>query len=221
MSPVCSCYAQLLILRLRFDNPLATVHTARSLLYEMELCRLVCSPSRVWGCCCCWSCEKPLEPWHLDSTVSLSAASSLFRHFILKTLRSNLKVTAHIGAGDSTLNRSCSQTIRRRSGVPLLKTVLSFLKAALVSVDLSSAREHLFLLLFPWTVMSYSLRALSISIAFFASVCWIFNTCDKHSLSCLFYLFIFPFPLRAWSVAIIPTAIVVDLGKHSCLAVPS
>lgn len=121
-----------LALRSHCDNPWQDIQPTgkRSPSYWMELCSFVCSLLRLrlllllmrWrrrGALALWlQCLFIITPW--------PAASSLFRHFILKMSRSNLKVTAHIGVQDTTLNRSCSQTISRRSGVWVLKTVLPF-----------------------------------------------------------------------------------------------
>lgn len=122
-----------LALRSHFDSPWQDIQPTvkMSPSYWMGLCSFVCSLLRLrlllllmrrWrrrGALALWlQCLFIITPW--------PAASSLFRHFILKMSRSNLKVTAHIGVQDTTLNRSCSQTISRRSGVWVLKTVLSF-----------------------------------------------------------------------------------------------
>lgn len=141
-----------LALRSHFDNPWQDIQPTGKMgpSYWMGLCSFVCSLLRLrlllllmrrWrrrGALALWlQCLFIITPW--------PAASSLFRHFILKMSRSNLKVTAHIGVQDTTLNRSCSQTISHRSGVWVLKTVLSFsakqflifFKVVLVKVDAS------------------------------------------------------------------------------------
>lgn len=139
--------------------------------YWIELCSFVCSLLRLrlllllmrrWrrrGALALWlQCLFIITPW--------PAASSLFRHFILKMSRSNLKVTAHIGVQDTTLNRICSQTISRRSGVWVLKTVLLFsAKQFLIFWRLSLCKltPAKYIVFFPLTMMSHSTQALSIS----------------------------------------------------------
>lgn len=163
-----------------------------------------------------WRGRRALALWLqcLSIITPRPAASSLFRHFILKMLRSNLKVTAHIGAQDTTLNRSCTQTISW-SGVWVLKTVLSFLKAVLVQVGPSKIHNFFSInsdeLLNASTLNKHCFVCFSV-----LNLKHVWQT-QSHYL-CLWFF------LRAWSSMFIPTGIVgivLNLSKHSCLAVQS